>query len=137
VIPIISGIITYSLYSPLELFAANIYFIFTSLCIWKGSNWIHSKLKVLYDQRQPISKIASFCGISFLYGCTLGTIFTIVWFLLSADAFTWRGLLKFNLVCGVAIIVFTLVYEILFLNKRELDNKIAKQLDRERSRGGT
>jgi len=134
-IPIVSGIITYSLYSPLELFAANIYFIFTSYCIWKGSNWIHSKLRRHSAiGANPFRKIASFCGISFLYGCSFGTISTIIWFYLSADDFTWRGLLRFNLVCGLAIIVFTLVYEVLFLNKeRELDNKIVKQLDRERS----
>ena len=135
VIPIVSGIITYSLYSPLELLAANIYFIFTSYCIWKGSNWIHSKLRRHSTiGANPFRKIASFCGISFLYGCGFGTISTIGWFYMSADSFTWRDLFRFNLVCGLAIIVFTLVYEVLFLNKeRELDNKIVKQLDRERS----
>jgi len=36
--------------------------------------------------------------------------------------------------CSLAIILFTLVYEILFLNKeRELDTKIVYQIDRERS----
>jgi sensor histidine kinase YesM len=134
-IPAVSGIITYHYYSIIEIILANIYFIITSFCIWKGSNWIHSKLRGQFKiGSHPFPKIASLCGISFLYGCSVGSISTMIWFYLSADDFTWNSLLRFNLLCGLAIIVFTLVYEILFLNKeRELDNKIVRQLDRERS----
>jgi len=134
-IPAVSGIITYHYYSTIEIILANIYFIITSFCIWKGSNWIHSKLRgQLKIGSNPFPKIASLCGISFLYGCSVGSMSTMIWFYFSTDDFTWNSLLKFNLVCGLAIIVFTLVYEILFLNKeRELDNKIVRQLDRERS----
>ncbi|HEY2721170.1 MAG TPA: histidine kinase [Chitinophagaceae bacterium] len=58
----------------------------------------------------------------------------MTWFYVSKNAFNWNALLKFDLVCALAIILFTLVYEILFLNKeRELDSKIVRQLDRERS----
>jgi sensor histidine kinase YesM len=134
-IPALSGIITYHYYSTIEIILANIYFIITSFCIWKGSNWIHSKLRGQFKiGSNPFPKIASLCSISFLYGCSVGSISTMIWFYFSADDFTWDSLLKFNVVCGLAIIVFTLVYEILFLNKeRELDNKIVRQLDRERS----
>ena len=53
----------------------------------------------------------------------------MIWFFLSKEGFSWDALFRFNLFCGLAIILFTLVYEILFLNKeRELDNKIVKQL---------
>ena len=134
-IPAVSGIITYHYYPWIEIIAANIYFIATSFCIWKGSNWIHSKLRSYFEVgSNPFPKIAAFCGISFLYGCSLGTISTMLWFYLSADDFSWNSLFKFNVVCGLAIIVFTLIYEILFLNKeRELDTKIVRPLDRERS----
>jgi len=134
-IPAVSGIITYHYYSTIEIILANIYFIITSFCIWKGSNWIHSKLRGQFKiGSNPFPKIASLCGISFLYGCSVGSISTMIWFYFSTDDFTWNSLLKFNVLCGLAIIVFTLVYEILFLNKeRELDNKIVRQLDRERS----
>ena len=135
VIPAVSGIISYHLYSPLEIVAANIYFVITSFCIWMGSNWIHGQLRGRHKVGgNPFRLMASFCGISFLYGCSVGTISTMIWFYLSKDVFSWTGLLRFNLFCGLAIIVFTLVYEILFLSKeRELDNKIVRQLDRERS----
>jgi sensor histidine kinase YesM len=134
-IPAVSGIITYRLYSTIEIITANIYFIITSFCIWMGSNWIHSKLRSHFEiGSNPFPKIASLCAISLLYGVSVGTISTMTWFSVSMDVFNWNTLLKFDLFCALAIIVFTLVYEILFLNKeRELDSKIVDQLDRERS----
>jgi len=134
-IPVISGIITYPLYSPIEIVSANIYFILTSFCIWRGSNWIHSKLRNYFKHGgNPFPMIASLCGICMLYGASLGSISTMIWFFASRDPFSWNGLLRFNIFCALAIILFTLVYEILFLNKeRELDTKIVRQLDRERS----
>jgi LytS/YehU family sensor histidine kinase len=100
-----------------------------------GSNWIHSKLRGHYKiGSKPFQKIASLCAISLLYGTSIGSLSTMIWFYISKDKFTWNALLKFNLICALAIILFTLVYEILFLNKeRELDSKIVDQLDRERS----
>ena len=134
-IPLVSGIITYSRYSTIEIIASNIYFIATSFCIWKGSNWVHAKLRGHFKVgSNPFPKIASLCALSLLYGISAGTISTMIWFYISKDAFSWNALLKFNVFCSLAIIVFTLVYEILFLNKeRELDSKIVDQLDKERS----
>src|SRR5215469_5505153 len=134
-IPAVSGMITYSRYSVIEIIAANIYFIATSFCIWMGSIWIHSKMRTIFRTRNnPFVKIASLCAISILFGASIGSASTMLWFYFSKNDFSWTVLLKFNLLCAIAIIVFTLVYEILFLNKeRELDSKIVKQLDRERS----
>ena len=134
-IPAISGIITYSLYSTVEVIASNIFFIATSFCIWRGSNWIHSKLRNFFRLGgNPFPKIVSLCGICLLYGVSVGTLSCMLWYYVSKDRFDWNDLFKFNILCGLAIILFTLVYEILFLNKeRELDSKIVKQLDRERS----
>ncbi len=135
-IPAVSGIITYdNRYSAIEIIGANIYFIITSFCIWMGSNWIHGKLRGHFKVgSNPFPKIASLCAIALLYGVSIGSISTMIWFYISKDSFTWNALFKFNVFCGLAIIVFTLVYEILFLNKeRELDSKIVDQLDRERS----
>ncbi len=135
-IPAISGIITYGRYSTIEIITSNIYFIATSFCIWMGSNWIHSKLRSYFKVgANPFPKIASLCAICLLYGISIGTLSTMVWFYISKDRFNWDSLFKFDIICALAIILFTLVYEILFLNKeRELDSKIVRQLDRERSR---
>jgi len=135
IIPAVSGIISYARYSTIEAITANIYFIGTSFCIWMGSNWIHIKLRSYFKiRRNPFPKIASLCAICLLYGISIGSLSTMIWFFISREIFSWDRLFKFNIFCGLAIIVFTLVYEILFLNKeRELDSKIVYQLDRERS----
>src|SRR5689334_11799108 len=133
-IPPVSGMIVYSHYPAIEIMASVIYFSFTSFCIWIGCNWIHSKLRGFFKVINPFQKIISLCIICLLYGNSIGSISTLIWFSLSKEGFSWNALLRFNLFCSLAIIVFTLVYEILFLNKeRELDSKIVYQIDRERS----
>ena len=133
-IPPVSGIIVYSHYSSIEIMASVIYFILTSFCIWSGCNWIHSNLRGQFKVINPFPKIISLCIICLLYGNSVGSISTMIWFSLSKEGFSWDPLFRFNLFCALAIILFTLVYEILFLNKeRELDSKIVYQIDRERS----
>ena len=134
-LPIISGIITYKLYSVPELIAANFFFILTSFAIWAGCNWIHVSLRPLYS---PVSKlflkIATVCFVSALYGGSIGGLSTFIWIKMSRETFNWNGIYKFIAVCVAAVILFTLLYEILFLSKeREIDNKIVDQLDKERS----
>jgi LytS/YehU family sensor histidine kinase len=134
-LPIISGIITYKLYSAPELVAANFFFILTSFAIWAGCNWIHVSLRPLYS---PVSKlflkIATVCFVSALYGGSIGGLSTFIWIKMSRETFNWNGIYKFIAVCVAAVILFTLLYEILFLSKeREIDNKIVDQLDKERS----
>ncbi len=132
-LPLVAGIITYADYSVFELIVANIFFILTSFSIWKGCNWIHIKLRPLYRPiSNPFSKIAVVCFVSALYGACAGGLSSMVWMQLSKEAFSWAGIYKFIAACVAAVILFTLVYEILFLSKeRELDTKIVDQLDKE------
>jgi sensor histidine kinase YesM len=134
-LPVIAGIISYDRYSTIELVGANLFFMLTSLIIWSGCNWIHLKLRPLYA---PVSRmflrIATVCFVSALYGACTGGLSSFTWIKLSRETFNWAGVYKFTSVCVAAVIIFTLVYEILFLSKeRELDNKIVDQLDKERS----
>jgi LytS/YehU family sensor histidine kinase len=86
------------------------------------------------QQSNPFIKICTVCFASALYGASVGCLSTLAWLKISKEIFDWNNVLLFVLVCSIAIIVFTLIYEILFLNKeRELDTKIVVQLDRERS----
>ena len=134
-LPLISGIITYNKYSLFELIAANLFFILTSFVIWKGCNWIHIKLRPLYKPiSNPFSKIAAVCLVSALYGACTGGLSSLIWIKISGEQFNWAGVYKFIAACVAAVIIFTLVYEILFLSKeRELDTKIVDQLDKELS----
>jgi len=134
-LPVISGIITYEVYTLPELIAANLFFILTSFVIWAGCNWIHFRLRPLYSPLQKLfSKIATICFASALYGACIGGLSTFIWMKISRETFSWTPVYKFIAVCMAAVIIFTLIYEILFLSKeRELDTKIVDQLDRERS----
>lgn len=134
-LPLVSGIISYELYSLTELVFANLYFIITSSLIWMGSNWMHGKIRRLYaTSSNPFTKIATMSFAEGLYGACVGCLSGFLWFQFSHDPFNWNSILKFMLLCALAVIVFTLIYEILFLSKeRELDTKIVRQLDRERS----
>ncbi|MEI9910547.1 MAG: hypothetical protein WDO71_13275 [Bacteroidota bacterium] len=80
------------------------------------------------------SRIATICFVSALYGACTGGLSSFIWIKISKETFDWTGVYKFVAVCVAAVIIFTLVYEILFLNKeREIDTKIVNQLDQERS----
>ncbi|MFT3911144.1 MAG: sensor histidine kinase [Ferruginibacter sp.] len=129
----LSHIITYENYTTIELTGAYLYFVFTSYCIWAGCQWIHIKLRNLYTVNQkPFSKLLSISVISGLYGSAVACILCLLWMRFSRETFNWVSVNKFILASVLAVIVFTLVYEILYLSKeREIDNKIVDQLDQE------
>ncbi len=129
----LSGIITYDNYNTIQLIAALLYFVFTSYCIWVGCQWIHVKLRNLYTVNQkPFSKLLSISAISGLYGSAIAGILCLLWMRFSKEEFYWAPINKFILSSVLAVIVFTLVYEILYLSKeREIDNRIVDQLDQE------
>jgi len=132
-IPYISGAITYRLYSTVELVAINFFFIFTSFIIWRGSNWIHAKLRTAYiPVSKPFARIAAVSLSSGVYGAGVGGFSILLWFRFSREIFLWNSFYKFIAVCVFAVIVFTLIYEILFLSKeRELDSQLVTEMDRE------
>jgi sensor histidine kinase YesM len=133
-IPVLSGIITYEKYSAAQVIISNCYFILTSFIIWGGCNWIHMKLRPLFRKTQnPFFKILSISIVSALYGAASGGAMTMIWFRTSKDNFTWDKIFAFIAFTIMAVVIFTLIYEILFLSKeRELDTKIVEELDKER-----
>ncbi len=135
IIPMLSGIITYKNYSIPEVIGAHLFFVLISLCIWSGCNWIHGKLRALFKAGvNPFIKISTISSVSALYAAGLGGILTFLWLRFSKELFAWEAVYKFVALSTLAVIVFTLIYEILYLSKeRELDNKIVDQLDYERS----
>ena len=136
VIPFFSGIITYSLYSIFELVTIHLYFILLSFCIWSGSSWIHKKIRFIFKNFQnPIIKVFSVSLISGLFGAAISGMFSIAWFKMSGEPFAWLPVFKCIAFSSLAVVLFTLVYEILFLgNQRNLYTKIVDQLDWERSK---
>src|SRR5215211_4022091 len=111
-----SGIISYDKYTALQITGSCLCFILTSFCIWRGCQWIHLKLRQLFTIKQnPILKIVSVCILSGLYGSSIAGIFCIVWLRVSKEQFRWGSVSKFIVLSVLAVLVFTLVYEILYL----------------------
>ena len=135
IIPFLSDIVTYSFYSLLELIAIYIYFIFMSWSIWACSTWLHHKIRDWFPPDQNIFiKIATVCFTNALFGGAIAGILALVWYRISKDIFQWLPYLLTVILSVLAVIVFTLVYEILYLSKeREIDSKVVEQLDWERS----
>ena len=133
VISYASGIINYSRYTTLEIIGSLIYFVFVSFCIWKGCQWIHLKLRQFYTVDQnPFLKIAYMCMISGLYGIAVSGMLGLIWLRFSKENFNWNPLIALILFSLLAVIVFTLIYEILYLSKeRKRDKEIVVQLDQE------
>lgn len=133
-IPLFSGIISYSKYTVWQNVLASLYFIFLSFCIWVGCNWIHSLLRKLYKAiNKPFTKIGLVCVFSAIYGGSIAGVFSLGWFSISRETFDWRPIYKLMAFSTVAVIVFTLIYEIIFLSKeREQSLKIVNKLDQER-----
>jgi two-component system, LytTR family, sensor kinase len=136
VIPFFSGIISYNRYSVLELIAINLYFILLSFCIWSGASWIHRKIRFISKTfRNPIIKVFSASLIGGLFGAAISGIFAIVWFKIAKETFSWTPLFRCVAFSSLAVLLFTLLYEILFLStQRVLYTKIVDQLDWERSK---
>ncbi len=133
IIPYTSGIMVYSNYSLPQLLAAHIYFIFTSFCIWAGCNKAHLSLRKKFKPNtSAYFKIAAITFISALYSVFIGGLLTVVWFAITKELFTWLKLIEFILYTSVAVSLFTLLYEVLFLsNEKEEHLKMAGELDKE------
>jgi len=136
VISYVSGILTYEKYTIAGIVGGICYFIFVSWSIWRGCQWIHDKVRSLYYTNQGVfSKISLVCFSSSLYATSVSGILGLAWLRFSEETFSWFVLNKFILLSIFAVIVFTLIYEILYLSKeRELDTRIVSQLDHELTR---
>lgn len=134
-IPYLSGIISYSTYSPLELIAITFYFLFMSWSIWNCSAWLHHKLRNRFTHDQnTVQKIFAISVTNSLFGGAVAGVLTLIYFKISREIFDWTNYLLAVILSVLAVIIFTLVYEILYLSKeREIDSKVVDQLDWERS----
>ncbi len=136
VIPFFSGIISYSLYSVPQIIAINFYFILLSFCIWSGASFIHSRIRFLFNNfNNPIVKVFSVSLIGGLFGAAISGLFSIAWYKISKENFSWPPVFRCIAFSSFAVLLFTLTYEILFLgSQRNLYSKIVDQLDWERSK---
>lgn len=134
-LPMASGIITYSRYSIAELIAANCFFVTVSFVIWTGCNKIHRQFRKKFPAgRNTFLKIISLISSSVIYGGATGALSLGLWYSLSGEPVVANAYMHFLVYCAGVVILFTLVYEILFLTEeRELDWERVNEMGRELS----
>lgn len=134
-LPLIASIVSFERHSIAYVAGAVLYFILTSFLIWQGCKRIHTRLRPLYKPIvNPLSKIVAICGVSSLYTAVTSCLSVFLWFVISPDEMYWPDTVSFMLYCIVSSILFTLLYELLFLSKeKEIDNRVVAQLDKELS----
>jgi hypothetical protein len=136
VIPYISGVITYELYSFRELVLVFLYFVFVSFCIWQGCHWLHLKLRRSYAiDLNPFKKVGLIGIYSTIYAGAIAGILGLLWMKFSKEGFRGAPFLRFIVFSVMAALLFKLIYEVIYLSKeRERDNLIVDQLDNELNR---
>jgi LytS/YehU family sensor histidine kinase len=107
-----------------------------SFCIWTGASWIHKKTRFLFEQfNNPIIKVFSVSLAGGLFGAVVSGLFTMAWYQIFNENFSWPPVFRCIAFSSFAVILFTLIYEILFLgSQRTLYSKMVDQLDHERSK---
>ncbi len=132
-IPYVSGIITYSLYSNREIFYVSIFFTIVSFVIWSGSAWIHAKLRPVFSRMvNALSRIIAVVSANAMYGAAIGALAALSWYKVSRETWKWNIFYQFVAICVLAVVLFTLLYETLYLSKeREEDSKLVQQMDSE------
>jgi sensor histidine kinase YesM len=127
-------VITYTLYSPGFLVLAFAYFIAATLITWSTCHWMHRHVRDLFPVvNKPAGRILAVITANALTGSCLACLAVLGWMQFSAEEFSWNAVARFVLACCMAIVLLTLLYEILFLTKeRALDKRRFSLLDRER-----
>ncbi len=133
-LPVLSGVISYELYPPASVIGVLLYFILVCFIVWTACHWMHRKIRSLYPFfSHPGRRILAITLANSLCGTSIGCLAVLGWMQFSRELFDWNTIVRFVLACSTAVIIFTLVYEILFLTKeREQDTRTVSLLDRER-----
>jgi sensor histidine kinase YesM len=130
IIPLVSGFYHYETFSFPEIIVANCYSIFISFCVWNGGSWIIYKFRHLFS-KTPFFKISILCILTVVYAAVVTTLLSGLWlFFAPPSGIDWQTLFRNTLVVCIVVIVFTLIYEILFLsNEKEVEYTKSQQLD--------
>ncbi|MEO8766592.1 MAG: histidine kinase [Ginsengibacter sp.] len=131
-----SDLINYSDHSTPALVAINLYFILLSYCIWTGFSQIHRKIRFIFKRfRNPFVKVFSLSVVGVIFGSIVSFLFAFGLYKILKQPVSWSPIVKCITFSCLAVVVLTMVYEILFLsNQRNLYTKIVDQLDWERSK---
>jgi LytS/YehU family sensor histidine kinase len=133
-IPLLSNLIRYQQMSWQKIVVSNVVFIGIAYFIWQGSVFIVAGVRRMPQvKRKPFFKILMLVWSAATYGFISSLLGSFIWQRIFLSVVDTKPLWLTALICALAVVLLTLVYEVLFLSKeRELDIKIVDQLDKER-----
>lgn len=133
IIPLASGLINFTSYTLIENCLSAVLFILMSNLVWKGCVNIILKLRTKSFLKQDVFlKLFAQLSIGSVYGFLLVGLFSFIWQRIFIHDFYLAPVIKSSLLASLAVIFFSLIYEILFLSKeRELDTVVVNHLDKE------
>lgn len=128
-IPFISGFYQFQYFDAAELLTAVSYSVFISFCVWQGCSRIIYRYRNVFAHK-PFTKISALCLSAMLYSSVIATFFCLIWMLVTTSHIEWKILLQNTIIVSIAAVLFTLVYEILYLShEKETEETKTKQLD--------
>jgi sensor histidine kinase YesM len=125
IIPNITGLITNSRYSSIELIACYAYFIAVSFIIWQGNVWLMYYVRKKFKWRY--NKYYKIIGILF----TVNVLFSGICSILLLNGFkllsretqsSWSPILNATFIVIISAMFITSVYENIFLNQERVYN---------------
>lgn len=132
VIPNATGLITNSDRSITYLLATYAFFIVMTFLIWEGNRFFLFKLQKRFDWFiHPLQKTVVLLAMNVFYTAPLVIGMLLLWFYGSENPTDWTAIQTTVIVCVIAVVFITHVYETVFLIKQRQEDLVrGEQLER-------
>ncbi len=135
VIPNATGLISNSDRSITYLLATYAFFIAMTFLIWEGNRFLLFKLQKRFDWFiHPLQKTVVLLAMNVFYTAPLVIGMLLLWFYGSGNETDWQAIQTTVIVCVIAVVFITHVYETVFLIKQRQEDLVkGEQLERARA----
>ncbi|MFA6469196.1 MAG: sensor histidine kinase [Bacteroidota bacterium] len=119
VIPNVTGMIDNSMFTPLQLVSAYLYFTFIAFAIWQGNRYLLFRLRVRFSWlSQPVYKVFALVVSNIFYTIPIAVGLMTMWYVFVRHSATdWDVIYKATALCVVCVVFITHTYETVFLIK--------------------
>jgi len=127
-IPIISGILTFSLYNAAQLILSFTYFILVSYIVWRGNVYFFQKIRQRYERKKDnyFSVVATYISINMVYSGIVSLGMILAWALFSNEKpVPFKQVGTASVMVMIAVIIVNNYYELVVL-KHEMEETLSK-----------
>jgi len=133
-IPLLSGIVSYSVDRWQYIISTTAYFILTFALSWTACRVFNYRIRALYPiTASPFLKMLLLCLSSSLIAGVLLSTATVVWLNLTDQTITWSRIQMAVALNTLSSVVFTLLFEVAYLSYERLkERRAVRSLDQKR-----